>query len=195
MQKGVFLPRFETEQLTELVIDYSYALFASRARILEIGTGSGVIAISLALAHPHWQITASDISVNSLKLSQKNCDLHNVDINLVKSDLFAQITGKYDVIVTNLPYVADNTILTSSVLSWDPKLALFAGPQGLNLFHRFLAKVSHYLNKRFLIVLEFGYDQKEHLNDLIQYYLPNSNFIFKKDFAGHDRFVFIYCLA
>ena len=163
--------------------------------ILEVGCGSGVIAINLALTNPLWKVDGVDISLKALNLSKKNLNLHPLlKVNFKKSDLFQNITKKYHVIIANLPYVENTFPIKPQILKWDPVCALFAGVDGLKLLDKLLQQINKYIYKKYLIALEIGYKQKEGMIKLIKKHLPKSHFIFKKDYAQKIRFVFIYFL-
>lgn len=194
VEKKVFLPRFETEQLVDLTIDYAQNLLGNKLEVLEIGVGSGVVALSLALANPHWKIDAIDIDEKAINLTRKN--QHQLGIKSVtvwKSNMFNNVKKKYDLIIANLPYVEINSpLLEKGVLEWDPKAALFAKEKGLALIKVLLKEARNFLKKRFLIALEIGWGQGPKITALVQELLPSSNIKVVKDFNQIERFVFIY---
>ena len=168
IKKGVFLPRFESEQLLDITISYIKTLFPKKINILEVGCGSGVIAINLALTNPLWKVDGVDISLKALNLSKKNLNLHPLlKVNFKKSDLFQNITKKYHVIIANLPYVENTFPIKPQILKWDPVCALFAGVDGLKLLDKLLQQINKYIYKKYLIALEIGYKQKEGMIKLI----------------------------
>ncbi len=186
----VLIPRFETEILVEEAI-FILDGFNGRGRIdiLDLGTGSGNIAISLAREVKKTKITASDISDAALEIAAKNAQLNGVlqRIEFVKSDLFANISGYFDMIAANPPYVASEEfgLLDPEVLS-EPKAALDGGPGGLTLLRKIIEDAPVYLKTGGYLLVEIGYDQADAVVDIV-----NSSELdlveVKKDYAGIDR--------
>ncbi len=182
------VPRPETEELVELVI--AECSLRQSKRILDLGTGSGVIALSLALKFPEVAIDAIDISVDALALAQENASrLDAARVRFLESDLLARVDGNYDVIVANLPYVAraDREQLAAEVLR-DPEVALFGGERGDELIQRLIDAAPNYLVAGGLLALEIGLDQSDSLVKLLE----RKNFhdiAAKKDYAGVTRFL------
>jgi release factor glutamine methyltransferase len=179
------IPRPETEQLCELVLAGGPA-----TRVLDVGTGSGVIALTLAAAWAEASVEAIDLSPDALALARENATRLGLTdrVQFTLGDLLASATGSFDLIVANLPYIARDEISTlSREVQRDPLAALDGGPDGLELFRRFLPQVAHHLRGR--LALEIGRDQSKPLIDL----LTAHNFQdirSQTDYQGHDRFVF-----
>lgn len=189
----IFSPRYETEQLIDLLREYiRFWITKPLPQVLEIGTGSGAMAIAWSKIFPHHQLFATDIRSQTLVCAKKNFVRQKVKCNLILSNLFEKINAKYDLIFANLPYISSNFPLDSEVKNQDPQIALYGGVDGLKWFRQFLQKVHLHLNPQFLIGLEIGFDQKDALQKMIKQFLPCSHFHFEKDYAGQDRFVFIY---
>lgn len=136
----VLTPRVETEQMVEWAIKYA----PKDSKLIDIGTGSGAIAIAIAAHRPDLTITATDISERELSVARQNAKTHHAPIELVESDLWESVDGKFDTIVTNLPYLADDADLMAEVKK-EPAVALFGGPDGLNLYRRFLMGIPKHL--------------------------------------------------
>lgn len=151
------IPRPETETLVELILKK----FATPpARVLDMATGSGCIGLSLAKAWPQSDMILADISEDALDLARLNASRLHSTVKLVRSDLFEKITGRFDLIVANLPYIPTAEIATlSPEVKRDPILALDGGPDGLRIVERFLNDALPHLNTNALIALEVGYDQ------------------------------------
>jgi release factor glutamine methyltransferase len=151
------IPRPETETLVELILKK----FATPpARVLDMATGSGCIGLSLAKAWPLSEIILADISEDALDLARLNASRLSANIKLLRSDLFEKITGTFDLIVANLPYIPTAEIQTlSPEVKRDPILALDGGPDGLRIVERFLNDALPHLNSNALIALEVGHDQ------------------------------------
>jgi release factor glutamine methyltransferase len=192
----VLIPRPETELLVE------DALNASRKRldggqlpiVADIGTGSGAIPITLAVEEPRLPyIYGCDISAAALQLALLNCKRHHVEqrVRLLQGDLLAPLPEPVDILTANLPYVGTREMaeLDPDVREYEPHLALFSGPNGLDLVERFFveARQPGKLKKGALLLLEIGYQQREPLAVFLQEFWPEATVTFKKDFAGWDR--------
>jgi release factor glutamine methyltransferase len=181
------IPRPETEQLVELILKSS----PDATSILDVGTGSGVIAISLALALPASTVSACDLSPAALSLARENAARHQLGtrINFFQSDLLAAISDTFSVIAANLPYIpsADISNLSREVQK-DPLNALDGGPDGLVLVERLIAEATSRLVPSGLLALEIGHDQAEHVTAL----LAANNYrdiAAHRDYQGIQRFV------
>jgi len=129
---SVLIPRQETETLVEAVLQTAQ----SGARVLDVGTGSGCIAITLKLERPDLSVTAVDISEAALATARENSTDLGADVAFHYSDLFSDVSGAFDVIVSNPPYVADEALLSREIREHEPPIALFAGPDGMHLYGR-----------------------------------------------------------
>ncbi|MEJ6348285.1 peptide chain release factor N(5)-glutamine methyltransferase [Holzapfeliella sp. He02] len=186
----VLIPRYETEELVALVVEDNQS--KAFGQLLDIGTGSGAISLVLSEQLPAtWEISASDISKAALTIAQKNFEAYHQKITTIESDLFHNINGQFDVIVSNPPYIktTEKAVMDESVLSNEPDIALFAGEDGLDFYRQFAQQVDAYLKPQGSFYLEFGYTQKDDLQELFEYYLPNYTILFKEDLAGHPRMV------
>lgn len=192
VNKNVLIPRFETEELVKNTIDiitekYKY----KNIKILDIGTGSGCIAITLKKELPNSNITAIDISDDALNVAIENAKTNDVDINFKKSDLFENISEKYDVIISNPPYIKTEEEIDSKVKNNEPHIALYAGPDGLDIYKRILENSMLYLNDKFLLAFEIGETQGKDIKSLAEKYLKDVTITIKKDIYNRNRFVFI----
>lgn len=159
--QDVLIPRPETESLVELAVKYA----PKRARLLDMGTGSGCIALSIARTRPDLAITASDNSQKALYVAQQNANNLGLDVVFIKSNLFKSIRTKYDVITANLPYVPD-TAKTSPETAFEPFNALFGGNDGLDIYRAFFSQVDNYIAQRGLIILEAEPNQHSELKKI-----------------------------
>ena len=163
--KRALIPRPETEELVELLI--SEAGFRKPERILDVGTGSGVIALSLAGALPEAEVDAVDISEEALALARENAErlALRARVEFLRSDLMASVTHVYDLIVANLPYVptTDRATLAREVLH-DPELAVFGGETGDEIIRQLIAQASEHLTPGGLLALEIGVGQADALS-------------------------------
>ena len=196
VDRRVLIPRPETELLVETALGLVRSMLSTgRVPIVaDIGTGCGAIPITLAVLEPRLPyLYASDISAEALDVAHLNCQRHHVEqrIRLLHGDLLAPIPEPIDLLTANLPYVGttEMNLLTTDVRAYEPNLALFSGPYGLDLLHRLLTetKQSDILAGRAALVLEIGYQQREPLTEVIHELWPQANATFKKDYAGWDR--------
>ena len=185
----VLSPRMETEELVYKVIDYIRKNNLTNIKILDLCTGSGIIGITLKkeLEEFDVKILASDISSRALTVAKENASSLKEDISFVESDLFSNIQDKFDIIVSNPPYIAhdDKKTIKENVLNYDPHLALFAGEEGMYFYRNIIEKSRPYLNEKGIMFLEIGYDQKEKIITLGE----NNKFetVVYKDINGRDR--------
>ena len=193
VNENVLIPRFETEELVEKTFKKAKELFGDkRISILDMGTGSGVIGITLKALLPNSNVTCSDISEEALSLAKENAKSLGEDINFIQSDLFKNILGKYDLIISNPPYIGDKEDVEEQVFKHEPHLALFADDNGTEMYRKILAKERAYLNETYLIAFEIASDQKEVLKSLQSEYFPDAKFECIKDMADKERIVLIY---
>ena len=180
----VLIPRPETELLVEKVRQEDFG------SILEIGTGSGAIAIALAKQMKNIQIKATDISKKALRIARQNAELNNVSIDFIQSDIFENIKGKYDIIVSNPPYISQNEYdkLAPEILDYEPEIALLANDEGLSYYKKILANSKDYLTDRGKIYFEIGYDQAEKIKEIAKENGFDKVNVFK-DLNGFDRIV------
>ena len=187
--KDVLSPRMETEELIYKVLEYIKKSKKDSFRILDLCTGSGIIAITLKkeIVKKYTEIVASDISEKALSIAIENANNNNANITFIKSDLFDNISGKFDLIISNPPYISykDKITIKDSVLNYDPHLALFAEEDGIYFYRKIIENAVHYLSKDGVIFFEIGYDQKEKIFELGK----NNNFITTvyKDINDRDR--------
>ena len=188
VDERVLIPRPETEELVELILAENPETNLS---VLDIGTGSGAIALSLAKNRPDWSVTAVDISQDALNLATENAKVQNIQIFLKKSDCFTEISEKYDIIVSNPPYISreDELEIGLNVLHSEPHLALFADEDGLAIYRRIAEDAKEYLKDGGKIYLEIGYKQGQSVSDLFREHLPEKRVRTLKDQFGQDRMV------
>ena len=190
VDERVLIPRPETEELVELILAEN---LKENLKVLDIGTGSGAIALALAKSRPDWTITASDISQDALDLASKNAEIQNLNIFLKKSDCFSEISSKYDIIVSNPPYISrsDESEVGLNVLHSEPHLALFADEDGLAIYRRIAEDSKDYLNDGGKIYLEIGYKQGQSVPALFKENFPEKRVRTLKDQFGQDRMVVV----
>lgn len=191
VNKNVLIPRFETEELVFKTINLIKKIFNENIKILDIGTGSGCISIALKKEIPGLDITAVDISEDALVVAKNNALENNCEINFIKSDLFSNIDDKYDLIISNPPYISYDEQIMDIVKKNEPHLALYAKNNGLYFYEEIIKNSSNYLNDKNIIAFEIGYLQANEIKKMAHKYYPNANIIIEKDMQEKDRFVFI----
>ena len=190
VNKNVLIPRFETELLVDKTIKYIKNNFKHHVDILDIATGSGCIAITLK-KEIDSTVDASDISESALKVAQKNALNNKVDINFINSDMLTNITKKYDIIISNPPYLTKEDDIMDIVKNNEPEIALYAKDNGLYYYDVILKNIKNNLKDKYLIAFEIGYTQGEAIKNIALKYLDNINVKIEKDYSNKDRFVFI----
>ena len=190
VDERVLIPRPETEDLVELILAENSE---ENLKVLDIGTGSGAIALALAKNRLNWSVTAADISKDALDLASENAKNQKLNIFFKKSDCFAEISEKYDIIVSNPPYISreDESEVSLNVLHSEPHLALFADEDGLAIYRRIAEDAKDYLKDGGKIYLEIGYKQGQSVPDLFRKHLPEKRVRILKDQFGQDRMVVI----
>lgn len=188
VDERVLIPRPETEELVDLVLKEN-----SKAdlQILDIGTGSGAIAISLKSARSDWHVTASDISSEALQLAKENSERNQASVDFIESDVFNQISGKFDVIISNPPYIAydDEDEVGVNVLASEPHLALFADEDGFAIYRRIIEGASSHLTENGKLYFEIGYKQGDGMRRLLAQHFPEKRVRVLQDIFGKDRMV------
>ena len=191
--KDVLSPRMETEELIYKVIEYVNASNKNKFKILDLCTGSGIIAITLKkeLEQVSVDIIASDISKEAIEVAKENSQSHDATIKFIKSDIFNNIDDKFDIIVSNPPYIdrKDEVTMQDNVLKYDPHLALFAEEEGMYFYRKIIEQANDYLNENGVIFFEIGYDQKDKIIKLAD--MNGYSAEVYKDINGRDRMAFL----
>ena len=190
VNENVLIPRFETEELVDRTIKYTKQIFNSKVNILDVGTGSGCIAITLK-KELDSNVTACDISSKALEVAKMNAIKNSCDINFVISDVFSNIKGRYDVIISNPPYIAHNEEIMDIVKKNEPSIALYASDNGLYFYKKILDNVSNYVNNKYIIAFEIGYTQAQTIKEYAYNLLENVEILIEQDLSGKDRYIFI----
>lgn len=194
VDERVLIPRPETEFIVETILNTNSDNSQS---ILEIGTGSGIIATALAINKPDWEIIATDICKDALSVAEINRDAHNCDdrVTLLQGDLFDPIKtlqpARYNWIVSNPPYVMTNAhdTLSPDVRDYEPHIALFAGEDGLSVIRSLIAEAPKYLHPEGKLILEIGDTQMQSVSTLLDEQEAYNSYQFVKDYSGKDRVV------
>jgi release factor glutamine methyltransferase len=192
VNENVLIPRFETEELVENTIKLINTKFKDKnLDILDLCTGSGAIGLRLKKEYPNSNITLSDISAKALMIASENSEKLELPVKIINSDLFDKIDNKFDVIISNPPYIRDDEEIEDIVRDNEPHIALFAGKDGLDFYDRILKDIKNYLKEEFVIAFEIGADQKQSVSNLAYKYLENIEVYSKQDMSGKDRMIFI----
>ena len=195
VSKDVLIPRCETEELVGYVLEYYDEIFkGNEVNVCDIGTGSGAISIALAKEEPSMSLFATDISKSALSIAKENALINNTNITFFEGDLLNPLIEsniKFDILVSNPPYIATNDEVDPLVIKNEPHLALFADNEGMDCYDRILKDAHKILNTPNIIVFEHGYKQKDLMLKLIDKYYPNSECEIIKDLSGNDRITVI----
>ena len=192
VNKNVLIPRPETETLVEDTNNLINKHFKDKkVKVLDIGTGSGIIAITLNKLNKNLQITATDISTKALKVAKKNQKKHQTNIEFIHTDLYKNIKDKFDIIISNPPYIEENSKkIENQVLKNEPHIALFGGKDGLDYYRNILKNIRQVINENHIIAFEIGENQGKKIEKLIKKQFPNDKVIIKKDYNKFDRYVY-----
>lgn len=186
VNENVLVPRQDTECLVELALNY-----VEDKSVLDMCTGSGCIAISLQYYGKPRKCCGVDLSVKALEVARQNADRNHVNVTFIESNLFDHLSEKYDVIVSNPPYIPPRVIdgLMEEVREYEPRMALDGGEDGLDFYRQITIKAKDFLNEGGYLFYEIGCEQAEDVINLMQ----DAGYIdvfCKKDYAGNDRVVF-----
>lgn len=191
VNKNVLIPRFETEELVFRCLNLIKKYNLTNPQVLDIGTGSGCIAITIKKELPNSQVTAVDISKEALKVAQKNAQINEAEIEFINSDLFKNVQKKYNVVISNPPYVAQNDEIMPIVEKYEPKIALYADNNGLAIYERIFQECANFLLDEYILAFEIGANQGEILQSLAKKAFPNTRITLEQDLTGKDRYLYI----
>ncbi|KJW11895.1 peptide chain release factor N(5)-glutamine methyltransferase [Levilactobacillus spicheri] len=186
---ATLIPREETEELVEWVLA---SLPTTEQSVVDVGTGSGAIAITLQAERPAWQVIATDISAAAVAVARTNAQRLAPAVHFAVGDLLAPVTGhRFAAIVSNPPYIdrAETAVMDESVRRYEPEQALFAANHGLAFYQRFATVLPDYLTPSGQFFAEIGYHQGPAVRALFQAALPQATVTIRQDLSGHDRMV------
>ena len=194
VNEDVLIPRYETEELVENILyRYDEHFGGKDVDVCDLATGSGCIAIALALEEKKMKVVATDISKEALNVAKRNNEKFNAGVKFLQGDMLNPLKGrKFDIFVSNPPYIPEDEDVMSLVKDNEPNLALFGGSDGMKFYRIILSGVKPYLKNKAMICFEHGYDKKEEMIELSRKYFPNSKVEVLKDLEGRDRMTFIY---
>lgn len=194
VNEAVLIPRPETEELVEQALERMTAKFGDASlSLVDIGTGSGAIAVTLKKERPSLQVTATDLSEDALQTAKQNAQLLEADVTFLQGDLTAPVQHqKFDVVLSNPPYIAfdEVNVMNELVLEYEPHTALFAEENGLQLYRRLCEELPHIVHNQAIIGFEIGYQQGEAVYNLLKKSFPQGKVEVLKDLFGQDRMVF-----
>lgn len=191
VNKNTLIPRPETETLVQDTHNLIKKLNKEQIKILDIGTGSGIIAITLKKLNENYQITATDISKEALEVAIKNSKEKKAEVTFIHTDLYQNIKEKFDVIISNPPYIEENSEkIEKQVLKNEPHTALFGGKSGLDFYKRIIKDLNNIINEEHIIAFEIGENQGNQVKDMINEQFPKDTVIIKKDYNNHERYVY-----
>jgi release factor glutamine methyltransferase len=190
VNKNVLIPRFETEELVEYTISYIKKMFKEKINIIDLGTGSGCIAITLK-KKINSNVSAIDISKEALEVAKENAKKNKVEIDFIQNDMLDNISNKFDVIISNPPYISKNEEIQDIVRKNEPSLALYADNEGLYYYEKIIKQAKKNLKEKFIIAFEIGYMQGDKIKKIAEQNYPKAEVVLKKDLQGKDRFIFI----
>lgn len=197
VNENVLIPRYETEELVENIlykIDDYFDDYSS-IDLCDVGTGSGAIAITLALEEPKLNVVATDISEEALEVAKANASELDAQVTFYQGDMLEPLIDrqqKFDIFVSNPPYIPQDQEIESVVKDNEPHVALFGGNDGLYFYRKIFKDVSHVLKDRALLAFEMGFDQRELMSQAVEQYFPGIPYEIIKDINGKDRMLFIY---
>ena len=193
VNENTLIPRFETEELVENTLNLIEEVFLNKnLKLIDLGTGTGCIGITIKKKIPSLNVTLVDISPKALKVAQENAKNLETEVTLIENDMLEGLNEKYDIIISNPPYIKDNEGIEDIVKNNEPHLALYAGIDGLDCYRKILKQAQNCVNKNFLIAFEIGETQKDDIISLAKNTFPQATIISKKDMQDRDRMIFIY---
>ena len=196
VNEDVLIPRPETEELVaNILAGYDEHFGGQPAEAVDIGTGSGAIAIALAKEEPGIHVTASDISEAAIRVARQNALDLDANVDFLIGDMaepFIEKGIRADILISNPPYIPAHEQMEHSVVDYEPHVALFGGEDGLHFYRRIFARAHLVLKERAMMAFEMGYDQGERLSALAASYFPQARIEVLKDLSGKNRMLFVY---
>lgn len=193
----VLIPRPETEELVANILARYDEHFASIDDVVavDIGTGSGAIAISLKKEEANIHMLATDISEKAIEVAKQNAENNDAIVNFMVGDMLKPLIErklKVDILISNPPYIPQEEVMEDSVVNYEPHVALFGGDDGLKFYRIIFENAVKVLKKQAMMTFEIGYDQKAAMSALVEECFPNTTYEIVKDMSGKDRMLFVY---
>ena len=191
VNKEVLIPRPETEELVGYVLSYYDDVFEGRkVDVVDVGTGSGAIAIALSKEESNMIVSATDISPTAVEVAKENAQINDANVNFMVGDMLEPLIEnnmKFDILVSNPPYIPDSEYVEDIVKNNEPHVALFGGSDGMKFYDIILSNAHKVLKTPSILAFEHGYRSKEKMIELAKKYFPNSEVISIKDLSDKDR--------
>lgn len=195
VDENVLIPRPETEELVGYVLStYDQVFNGKKVKVVDVGTGSGAIAVALKKEEPNMTLYATDISEEALDVARFNASTNEAEVTFYQGDMLQPLIEKnlkFDILVSNPPYIPVNEYVEDIVINNEPHVALFGGENGMNFYDIILKDASKILNKPNFIAFEHSYNKRQEMHELIKKYFPNSKYETIKDLSGKDRITII----
>lgn len=195
VDENVLIPRPETEELVGYVLStYDQVFNGKKVKVVDVGTGSGAIAVALKKEEPNMTLYATDISEEALDVARFNVSTNEAEVTFYQGDMLQPLIEKnlkFDILVSNPPYIPVNEYVEDIVINNEPHVALFGGENGMNFYDIILKDASKILNKPNFIAFEHSYNKRQEMHELIKKYFPNSKYETIKDLSGKDRITII----
>lgn len=192
----VLIPRPETEELVaNILAAYDECFDGQDVDVIDVGTGSGAIAIALRKEEAHLQVTASDISEQAVAVARKNAADNAADVTFLTGDMlepFIEAGIRCDILVSNPPYIPVHEQMEHSVVDFEPHVALFGGEDGLKFYREIFANAHRVIKEKAILAFEMGYDQGERLRALAKEHFSDARVEIIKDLSGKNRMLFVY---
>lgn len=193
--QDTLIPRPETEELVhQALLHLNSKTDKDHFRVLDIGTGSGAIAIAMKHERPVDQVTAIDLSPEALEVAKENADQYHLDIRFLEGDLLEPVALEtFDCIISNPPYIAfeEKHLMDESVLEYEPSMALFAENKGLSIYEKLAYELPFHLMTDGCLFMEIGFQQGEKLQKLYRKAFPDKEVTIQKDINGLDRMLIV----
>jgi release factor glutamine methyltransferase len=191
VNSDVLIPRFETEELVERVLALFDEHFGHPVRVVDLGTGSGAIAISLAKEELRMQVDAVDVSPAALKVANANAQRLGANVTFLEGSWCEPLTTMYDIVVANPPYIPIDEELPPMIVQYEPHVALFGGADGLDHYRTLYRCIKSHLKPRCLIAVEHGFQHAKAVQAMAQAAFPKALVWSEKDLQHKDRFTFV----
>ena len=191
VNKNVLIPRFETEELVENTLNYIEDYFPGNINIIDLGTGSGCIGITLKKRVPNSQVTLLDFSEKALEVAKENAKNLEAEVIVLKNDMLDNINDKFNIIISNPPYIKTDEEIEDIVKDNEPHMALYGGIDGLDYYKKILESAKTCVKDDYLIAFEIGDTLRNDVIRLAETHFPEATIIAKKDMQGRDRMIFI----
>lgn len=191
VNSDVLIPRFETEELVSKVLAFFDDHFDRPVRAVDLGTGSGAIAITLAKEEPRIQVDAVDISDAALQVAAQNAKTHNVTVTWYQGSWCAPLTHRYELVVANPPYIPMEESLPRQIVAYEPHTALFGGIDGLAHYREIFSQLPRVVAASFLVAMEHGHQHATAIQGMAKEAFPEATIWSELDMQGKERFTFV----